>query len=106
MKEEEYLDFLKTAPENHFSDEFIQFLRDKPNKVIEETDNWLIIENCKDPNDYTAFWINPEFRDFNAKAIQHLTDLLNVDYGNREWVIKAPHKRTVKLFHVHLISKK
>jgi hypothetical protein len=54
MTEEQYQELLKTAPADHFSDEFIQFLRDN-NEVVEEIENWLIIKNCKNENDYTAF---------------------------------------------------
>lgn len=103
MNEEEYQKFLKTAPVDHFSDEFVQFLRDN-NKVIEETNNWLIIENCKDPNDYTAFFIGKEKHIGSWwEFIKNLDDLHK--YYDREWKIKAPHKRTVKLFHIHLINK-
>jgi hypothetical protein len=103
MQEKEYQEFLKTAPEDHFSDEFIQFLRDN-NEVVEETVNWLIIKNCKDPNDYTAFWKMDCYRNYTLFAYSKLMQLLK-EYGDREWVIKAPHKRSVKLFHVHLIKK-
>jgi len=42
MTEDKYQEILKTAPQDHFSDEFVQFLRDN-NEVISESDNWLII---------------------------------------------------------------
>ena len=99
MTEDQYQDWLKKAPQDHFSEDFIQFLRGKPNKVIEETDNWLIIENIKDPNDYTAFYKGDAFG-----GIGKLQELV-ANYYPREWKIKAPHKRSVKLFHVHLIQK-
>ncbi len=103
MDENEYQEFLKKAPPDHFSDEFIQFLREKPNKVIEETDSWLIIENCKDPNDLTAFYIPEISRNL---YYAFLTDLNKLQrYSDREWRIKAPHKRSVQLFHVHLYLK-
>lgn len=104
MTETEYQEWLKKAPQDHFSEEFIQFLRDKPNRVVKETYNWLIIENCKDPKDYTAFFIRDLWREDNKMFLMDLTELLK-DYGDREWKIKAPHKRSVKLFHVHLIQK-
>lgn len=104
MTETEYRDWLKKAPQDHLSEEFIQFLRDKPNKVIEETDNWLIIENIKDPNDYTAFFIRDIWKEDNKMFLLDSIELLK-KYGDREWKIKAPHKRSVKLFHVHLIQK-
>ncbi len=102
MKETEYLNFLKTAPTNHFSDKFIQFLRDN-NTVIEELTRWLVIKNVKDPNDYTAFYIDKKKRKSLESFFENLPDLEH--YKNREWKIKAPHKRTVKLYHVHLINK-
>lgn len=112
MDENEYQEFLKKAPPDHFSDEFIQFLREK-NKVIEETDNWLIIENCKDPKDYTAFYIQKskhyDSEDYkmylkNWGSFVGCLQLLG-NYKDREWTIKAPHKRSVQLFHVHLYLK-
>lgn len=103
LNDQEYEELLKTCPEDHFSYEFIQFLRDN-NKVIEETDNWLIIENCKDPKDYTAFFIRDIWKEDNKMFLMDSTELLK-KYGDREWKIKAPHKRTVELFHVHLIKK-
>lgn len=103
MKETEYLDFLKKAPSDHFSDEFIQFLRDN-NEVVEETSDWLVIKNVKDPNDYTAFY-KPNSIARNDYEL-FLMDLYRLKhYKDREWKIKAPHKRTVKLFHIHLTKK-
>jgi len=98
MTENEYQKLLSKAPKDHFSREFVQFLKEN-NKVIEETDNWLIIENCKDPSDYTAFYKGDVF-----EGIGKLQELV-ANYYPREWKIKAPHKRSVKLFHVHLIQK-
>lgn len=103
MKEEEYQELLKQAPQDHFSDEFIQFLRDN-NEVVEENENWLIIKNCKDSNDYTAFFIRDIWKNVYKMFLMDMPDLIK-KYENREWKIKAPHKRTVKLFHVHLIKK-
>lgn len=104
MNEDEYQDLLKTAPEDHFSEEFIDFLRTR-NEVVEETENWLIIKNCKNENDYTAFWKMEGYRNYTLLAYGNLMQLLK-KYEDREWKIKAPHKRSVKLFHVHLIKKK
>lgn len=101
MTEEQYQEWLKQTPQDHFSEEFIQFLREK-NKVIEETENWLIIENCKNPNDYTAFYIGHYKNDW-WSFIAKLDKLYK--YYDREWKIKSPHKRSVKLFHIHLIQK-
>lgn len=58
MTEEQYLEFLKTAPE-HDSDEFLRFLIDN-NVVVWHFEDWLVIENKKYHNDqtewHTAFW--------------------------------------------------
>lgn len=102
MTETEYQEWLKKAPQDHFSEEFIQFLRDNT-KIVEETDNWLIIENCKDPKDYTAFYIRLNWKSYWYMFISDLQGLEH--YTNREWKIKAPHKRSVGLYHVHLIQK-
>jgi len=102
MQEEEYQEFLKTVPEDHFSDEFIQFLRDN-NEVVEETYDWLIIKNVKDLNDYTAFFVGPNLKKSWGAFLVSLPELEH--YKDREWIIKAPHKRSVQLFHVHLIKK-
>lgn len=102
MQEEKYQEFLKTAPEDHFSEQFIQFLRDN-NEVIEEKENWLIIKNVK--YDWlTAFWKRKDCLEYETLAYEQLKNLL-INYRNYEWKIKAPHKRSVKLFHVHLIQK-
>lgn len=102
MTEEKYQELLKQAPADHFSDEFVQFLRDN-NEVVEENEHWLIIKNCKDPNDYTAFHVQKDFRISWHDFLQNLIYLRN--YKDREWKIKAPHKRSVGLYHVHLINK-
>lgn len=93
MNEEKYQEFLKTAPQNHFSEEFINFLRTN-NKVIEETEHWLVIENIKDPNDYTAFLIARLYEQEKFGDLPGLTLIwkLKDKYGDREWLIKAPYK--------------
>lgn len=55
-------------------------------------------------NDWlTAFYVGYG-KKFSQNALTSLVELDN-SYNNREWLIKAPHKRTVKLFHIHLIKK-
>lgn len=102
LTEEQYQDWLKKAPQDHFSEEFIQFLRDN-NEVIEENYYWLVIRNIKNSQDYTAFYIPRDDREYFSRFLMDLCQLR--PYFDREWKIKAPHKRSVKLFHVHLISK-
>jgi hypothetical protein len=106
MQEDKYKDFLKTAPQDHFSDEFLEFLR-KYNEVDWEGEYWLVIKNIK----YGDAWLTAFYKrwrtdiDSNTQAgIAQMFDLLD-RYRDREWMIKAPHKRSVKLFHVHLIKK-
>jgi len=112
MTEEEYQEFLKQAPKNHYTGEFLQFLRDK-NKVVEETWDWLIIRNKKywtPEND----WLTAYYKHWTVAggvvgnntylAVENLK-CLPTEYFRREWKIKAPHKRSVGLFHIHLIEK-
>ena len=112
MSEEEYLKFLATAPENHFSDEFTQFLIDN-NKVREIGADWLVIENKKywtPENDWlTAFYIgnrkiSKNWQD-HIEKLSYLSAYVD-DIAEREWLIKSPSRRTVKLFHIHLFHKK
>lgn len=106
MSEEKYLELLKTAPTDHFSPEFKIFLYDN-NRVVSWSEGWLIICNKKywtPENDWlTAFYTGRDITNPGiALASSHT---LLEKYGDREWLIKAPHKRTVKLFHIHLIKK-
>jgi len=106
MSEETYKEFLKTAPEDHLSDEFIQFLRDN-NEVDYNGFYWLVIKNKKywtPENDWmTAFYVGKD-RNTPYIEVERMKGLF-MSYKDREILIKAPHKRTVKLFHVHLIKK-
>lgn len=108
MQEEKYQEFLKTAPTDHFSNEFVEFLRNN-NEVVEFYDGWLVVKNIKYGGDWlTAFYVDWRFEgeDFNrTSALTNCWKLLK-NYGDREWLIKAPHKRSVKLFHVHMYKKK
>lgn len=111
MTEEEYKESLSKAPQDHLSDEFIQFLKEN-NPVREVGADWLVIENCKywtPENDWlTAFYVgnrkdSKHWQDFTEK-LSYLSSYVD-DIEEREWLIKAPHKRTVKLFHIHLYKK-
>ena len=106
MLEEKYQEFLATAPEDHFSNEFRTFLIQN-NKVRKALGHWLVIENIKyrtNENDWlTAFYIGPHIKD--EKHAIFSTDELWAEYYDREWLIKHPKKRTVKLFHIHLYHK-
>lgn len=106
MTKQEYQILLKQAPQDHFSKEFQLFLINN-NKVRSINSRWLVIENCKyhdDKNDWlTAFYIG-SFGLSNDEEQEALTELREIllEFPDREILIKAPNKRSVKLFHVHL----
>lgn len=91
---------LEQAPQDHESPEFLKFLR-KNNVVVRETDNWLIIENCKYHSElhpwYTAFLLNPK-----ATVDQHSMKELQGYYPGFHLILKAPNLRSVQRFHFHL----
>jgi hypothetical protein len=111
MSEEEYLDFLKKAPEDHYSNDFKMFLINN-NNVRFINQDWLVIENKKyhtEENDWlTAFYVGSYMREgddwYGLGKLQNLQFTFKESH-DREWRIKAPSKRTIKLFHVHLIKK-
>lgn len=109
MTEQEYLVFLEKAPKDHFSNEFKLFLMN--NNIIRELEgDWLIIENKKywtKENDWLTAFYFPGLSHHRKDQDWALMDLrtLSKKYGDREWLIKAPSKRTVKVFHIHLIKK-
>lgn len=102
MTEQEYQTLLAKAPKDHFSDEFIQYLRDN-NVVRFETSSWLVIQNVKywtPENDWlTAFYIGDMLYD--DCIVEKISSVMH-KFPDREILIKAPNKRSVKLFHVHL----
>lgn len=105
MTKQEYQILLKQAPQDHFSKEFQLFLINN-NKVRSINSRWLVIENCKyhdDKNDWlTAFHIGGwKLEADDLEGIKDL-DRLHLEFPDREILIKAPNKRSVKLFHVHL----
>lgn len=103
---ETYEELLARAPKDHISRDFQLFLMNN-NKVRFINHRWLVIENCKyrnEENDWlTAFYIRAWDMEDNEdhKAIKELGQLL-LEFPDREVLIKAPSKRSVKLFHVHL----
>lgn len=107
MKEENYQEFLKTVPQDHFSDEFVNFLKNN-NEVVDKAYNWLIIKNIKYHGDWlTAFYIGWRIENGSFNQSAAIADMWQLipKYKDREWLIKAPHKRSVKLFHVHMYKK-
>jgi len=108
MTNEEYTDFLTKAPADHFSTAFKYFLINN-NKVRFINQDWLAINNTKywtEENDWiTAFYIGERQDDFDF-FIMNIPNLArNVIMSDREILVKHPSKRTVKLFHLHLIKK-
>lgn len=97
---------LAEAPTDHNSEEFLAFLRQK-NAVVWENDQWLVIENCKyhtqDSPWYTAFHkpLNDETEWWND------IDILDVKFcwEGYDMLVKAPERRSVQRFHVHLVKK-
>lgn len=115
MTEEKYQEILKTAPEDHLSEEFKLFLINN-NEVVFINENWLVIRNIKywtEENDWlTAFylpvkqpWDSVWDKKFQSGFFEKMSELHKSPFADREWLIKAPEKRTVKLFHLHLYKK-
>jgi len=106
MTEQDYQTLLAKAPRDHFSKEFQLFLVNN-NRVRFMDYKWIVIENCKyhtKQNDWlTAFYIG-SFGLSNDEEQEALTELREIllEFPDREILIKAPIKRSVKLFHVHL----
>ena len=83
---------LEQAPQDHLSEEFLQFLRDN-NEVVWEDTCFLVIKNCK------YDWLTA-FAKHDMLSMQPLID----QYGQYEWRVKPADKRTVKRFHIHIIT--
>jgi len=92
---------LQLAPEDHNSKAFIFFLVAN-NKVLINTDDWLIIENCKyhfpDREWWTAFYIGSG-RKPSREALGYLFYLVPYDWN---MMLKDPQKRSVSRYHVHI----
>lgn len=100
MIEEKYQELLKTAPEDHKSEEFLDFLRQN-NNVVWENAGWLVIDNCK----YGEGWRTAFFKwtDDDVYASRYMHEVY-AQYPECKIIIKAPAKRSVKRFHFHIIS--
>lgn len=90
---------LGDAPD-HFSEDFIVYLR-KHNPVVFEDDDWIVIENCK--------YHTPERMWLTAFAKRPLDQtrftVLHDKFGALEWLKKAADSQTVKRFHVHFYER-
>ena len=97
---EQYQKILTSAPPDHMSEEFITFLR-STSVVINETPDWLVIENVKYHTEelpwYTAFDLKPE------NTMEYKIQLLQWEHPEYKIIIHPIIIRSVKRFHVHLI---
>lgn len=97
---EQYQTILNSAPPDHHSDEFLQYLRDN-NVVIIETPEWLVIENVKYHTPelpwYTAFDKGVDM------VIDYRLQQLQWEFPEYRYLINPVHARTVKRFHIHLM---
>lgn len=97
---EQYETILSSAPPDHDSEEFLQFLRDN-NVVILETPEWLVIENVKyhtqDAPWYTAFDKGID------KVVDYRWQLLQWEFPEYRYLMNSVFARSVKRFHIHLL---
>jgi hypothetical protein len=100
ITQQEYEDLLDSAPDDHSSDEFIEWLVDN-NIVVFNAEGWVVIENIKYHNEelpwLTAFDVRPEM------TWQYKLQLLQWEFPEWKIIIHPPILRSVKRFHVHLI---
>jgi hypothetical protein len=93
-----YEELLNNAPQDHCSDEFLEYLRNY-NKVVQESDIWLVIENFKYHSAerpwYTAFLKQ------SGHPVEHE---IGEWFPDMEIIIKPKSKRSVNRFHVHLTN--
>lgn len=81
---------LERAPA-HRDPAFIDFLREN-NPVLHETEEWIVITNCK-------YGYPTAFAKVDNPSINFLIGL----YGQYEWRVKPINKRTVDRFHIHIL---
>jgi hypothetical protein len=97
---QEYESILSSAPPDHSSQEFIDWMRDN-NKVVLETKEWLVVENIKYHTTeypwYTAFDLDKDL------TWEYKIQLLMWEFPVMKVIIHPVITRTVKRFHVHLI---
>ena len=99
---------LKHAPEDHLSEDFIDYLREI-NTVVFELNKWLVIENCKYHREdgrrgwWTAFYKEPieHHSDISAYQLGKLFDAMPLSWEVR---IKKKTDRSVRLAHIHFIE--
>lgn len=95
---------LEKAPKDHFSEEFIDFLRDN-NEVIDESECWIMIANCKydtpEKRHYTCFPKVNSCRFYEGILPMRLFEKHCMGW---EILVKREEERTVKLWHCHFIQ--
>ena len=96
---EQYEGILSSAPSDHNSDEFLQFLREH-NVVILETPEWLVIENVKYHTKETP-WYTAFDKGMNL-ILEYKLQLLQWEYPEYRYMFNSTYGRTIKRFHVHL----
>ena len=108
---DDYVQVLKNCP-SHTSPEFIEYLREH-NRVVDENESWILIENCKYHSDdgayYTAFLKTPVRQKINVTLVlpQEWSSLWRMYQrccDGWEIKIKSSTKRSIDRFHVHFIQ--
>lgn len=96
---EQYEGILNSAPPDHNSEEFLDFLRNN-NVVILETFDWLVIENVKYHKEelpwYTAFYKGED------KVIDYALQQLQWEFPEYRYMLNSVFARSVKRLHIHL----
>ena len=87
---------LEQAPKDHLSDEFLVFLK-QHNVVVDETRDWLVIENIKyhkPESPWLTAFAKVDFPNFN---------FLVGFYRDWRWLKKPVPENSVARLHIHLI---
>lgn len=100
IPQKEYDALLERAPQDHLSDEFVEWLAEN-NRVVLRTPDWLVIENVKYHKEelpwYTAFDLRPGY------TWEYKLQLLQWEFPEWKQIIHPVIARSIKRFHVHLI---
>jgi len=101
ITEQEYEDVLEEAPDDHLSQEFVDWLR-ATNIVHKDIEGWLVVKNIKyhkeDRPWLTAFDLLPEM------TLEYKIQLLQWEYPEYKMIIHPKIIRSIKRFHIHLIK--
>lgn len=97
---EQYQKILDSAPADHLSEGFVDYLYTK-SKVVLKTEDWIVVENIKYHTKelpwYTAFDLNPD------NTLEYKLQLLQWELPEWKIIIHPVIIRTIKRFHVHLL---